>query len=1059
MEQVKTIKKPKWKVLEKINDVIEKISNRKWLPYVLFLYFIAFVMFAFTLVRNQFTIPVSGDFTLQEIPFYYNGYDDWWHLLKTGEFVLWDDSAMLGVNNIGANSFYYLFNPFFVVLLLCPRQFLAQGQAFMMITKMVLAGVSMKMLLDYFKLKKETTWLIGIAYAFCGWNFYYLWFNHFLEIAVMMPFILLGIEKIIKEQKPMFLIWSIFISGLTNYYFLICFCFCGVMYGIFRYFQNMGEYNRIMKDNKTKKERTFDVRGVVIFQGIFAFACGLMLSAIILLPCFATSIENPRVQYASYLPNLKNSLKLVFASLSGKGETSFSQAFKSFFDYLTKWKLAGGNDRNYIYPLVAFFTPNVSCMNSVVYNTYTYSYASMFVYTPVVLFFVPSLIQSFKSRHYSTIIGAFGMCLLLFTPFAYYCFSGFTDAAYGRWYIFVTAIICVFVGTQFDKINHMSIWYLDVSFGIVLAFYGFLLYKGELYRAQSMDESIYYFYGELAYIVILYLYIRKNFRKPDLASDLRYFIAFEAIVMCNITLIGQGTTSYQGLYGGQNNVKEETALVQTLKAEDDDYYRIFTTSADRSSNNLAMILGSPGVGTFHSTFNYNLNEFLDWSTVKYQVSESSWSMGIHEKRINLDEFVGIKYYIVKDDDNNIPFGFSEYISTDDHVVYINDNYIQLGYAYDTIINDEVMTKFKGYQSSSEYILENEKAYLTGAILNQKDIDEIFNKENPTARGFNYINKDNKQTISKDIITPRMDSSLVKVYFKNGTNYEAKGNFTSQNARGLTYGSYIDIDASTLNVGADCATRGRCFVTIQARMGENLKITLYGKKSDGREYVLSSDKHMTHWFNSSKGGDSKRQRGFYVDDQVTRVRIEVLDHMNNYNYSMLFPYISYEYEDTYNNQIDNLKKDTLQNIEVNVNDFSFETNFDKKKMVVLQIPYDKGWSLKTYDDNHKLIASKKIYKGQGGFISFLAEEGHYYYEFDYSTPNLLLGIGVMSVGIICAGTYLILENNHRISPKKMKNKFVNPFLGGRKGQRKYSKGHWNQLVNDYNKNTLDDSFYK
>ena len=238
------------KVGQFISNVYNFLSSKKWVRFVFFMYIVAFTMFAYTLVRNQFTIPIGGDFTLQEIPFYFNGYDDWWHALTTGEFVMWDDSGFLGVNNIGANSFYYLFNPFFLVLLLVPRSIMPQAQAFMMISKIVLAGVSMKLLLEKFKLKEETTWLFAVAYAFCGWNLYYLWFNHFLEIAVLMPLVLLGIEYIIKDRKPVLLTIVIFISGLTNYFFLICFCFCGVIYAGFRFFQNWKEYSLIMKEKK-----------------------------------------------------------------------------------------------------------------------------------------------------------------------------------------------------------------------------------------------------------------------------------------------------------------------------------------------------------------------------------------------------------------------------------------------------------------------------------------------------------------------------------------------------------------------------------------------------------------------------------------------------------------------------------------------------------------------------------------------------------------------------------------------------------------------------------------
>ncbi len=132
---------------KKIKEIYDFLASQKWVRFIVFMYLAAFTMFAYTLVRNSFTIPIGGDFTLQQIPFYFNGYDDWWHALTTGEFVMWDDSGFLGVNNIGANSFYYLFNPFFLILLIVPRSIMPQAQAFMMITKIVLAGVSMKLLL------------------------------------------------------------------------------------------------------------------------------------------------------------------------------------------------------------------------------------------------------------------------------------------------------------------------------------------------------------------------------------------------------------------------------------------------------------------------------------------------------------------------------------------------------------------------------------------------------------------------------------------------------------------------------------------------------------------------------------------------------------------------------------------------------------------------------------------------------------------------------------------------------------------------------------------------
>ena len=1022
----------KW--VSKLKEIKDKLSKKRYLPFFVFMYSIAFVMFFYTLIRNQFTIPVSGDFTLQEIPFYFNGYDDWWTFFKTGQFVLWDDSAMLGVNNIGANSFYYLFNPFFLVLLIVPRSLIPQAQAFMMITKMVLAGFTMKLLLQKFNVKEGTTWLIATAYAFCGWNLYYLWFNHFLEISVLMPLVLLGIEYIIRDQKPLPLIFTIFVSGLTNYFFLISFCFCGVIYAIFRYFQNMKYYSQIAKGRKQNKIfQLMDVRIEVVFQGIFAFAIGLLLCAVILFPCFSVALTNSRVTSQTYLTSIIEA----FNQFSN-AEIPFNEAFKSFFDTVFKWPEP--NDKKYIlFPLVAFFTPNVSCFDSLVFahQGYDNTYASCFIYTPLLLMFVPCFIQALKKRSVSTIIGFIGILVLMFTPFAYYCFSGFTGVAYARWYIFVTAISCLFIGVYYDQKEEMKIWTLNLSLGIVVFVYGFLLYKSqELINAnvsnlKAMDERTIYLYGQLIYILILYFYLRKNYKKESITYDLRYLVALEAIVMCNITLLVHGTVNFNNLYQGHDNITEEMEITQKIKQSDDSYYRLFSTTADRDGNNLAMMYGTSGIGTFHSIYNYELEDFLDWSQVQYG-GRGGWSMGVHEKRINLDEFLGVKYYLLKSDDNNIPFGFSEYLTTDSHVVYRNDNFIELGYAFDTIIktndNDKYYDDYgkgpityQGYLSfSSKETLYNEKAYLTGAILYNDDFDRIFPQG---TNDFKVITEKSEISDNIYITDTTLRDSDINVYFAEWNNepyfhnqYTNLGNYSYKNTKDLTWFSYLDIDTSHLHIGEECSTRGKCFVSVQARMGENLNITLYGQK-DGQEYEITSDHHMKHYYD--KRGDSKKQRGFYVDDKVTRIKIEVLETMNNGRY-LLKPYIAYEYEDTYLKQIEALKENPLMNIQKGVNDFSFETDFKEDKFVVLQIPYDNGWSLERISGEEK--ENIDLYKGQGGFVAFLGKAGNYRYVLKYQTPYLKQGIICLGIGTALLSAFYIGHLNFYLSKRKYEELF-------------------------------------
>ena len=113
-----------------------------------------------------------------------------------------------------------------------------------------------------------------------------------------------------------------------------------------------------------------------------------------------------------------------------------------------------------------------------------------------------------------------------------------------------------------------------------------------------------------------------------------------------------------------------------------------------------MVEGYNGIGTFHSVYNYNLNSFLSWSHVTY--GSSGWSMGVHEKRANLDEFLGIKYYILPSNDTNVPFGYTKIMETNGKTVYRNDNHIELGFSFDRIYQTTVMdSSYRSYNGATE----------------------------------------------------------------------------------------------------------------------------------------------------------------------------------------------------------------------------------------------------------------------------------------------------------------------------------------------------------------------
>lgn len=1019
--------KPQKKRID-FKGIWQKLTSNSWVTYVFLLYVVAFLTFGYTLIRNSFVIPISGDFVIQEIPFYFNGYDDWKEAFATGHFPLWDDSAFLGVNNIGANAFYYLFNIFFLPTLLLPREIIPQVQAFLIITKIVLAGVGMRKLLEIYEVKEDTCILVGLAYAFCGWNFFYLWFNHFFEITVLMPFFLWSIEYLLRKRNPFYLIFMVALVGITNYFFLISFCFTGVLYSLFRYFQRFKIMKEMNEEAKKEHPHILHVRLEIMLKGVMSFALGLILAAFILLPCFDAVLTNPRVSDATYAGTLVESFNAFKDALKGSSFTMKVEAFKEFFGLLTDWEQAEGSaeyaTKYLMYPAISFFFPNISCYDSPLFinNGYDNHQASLYVFTPLTLLLLPSLLLSLKKRKWSHFLAVGFSLVLLFTPFAYYCFSGFTTNAYGRWQIFIVCIYCIYVATSFDHKDEFVKGSMLASLILTLGIQYYLIDKAKgmqgTVSTKNLDQDREMFcYIAMIYTVIIYIIYLFGLKRKNFTKHLKFVIAFEAVIVGNIVQQVQGTTNFNtSLYGGYTNVAEEVRLANRIKEVDSSYYRVFSTSADRTGNNLAMILGTKGVGTFHSVYNYNLDEFLNWSQITY--GYGGWSMGIHEKRVNLDEFLGIKYYIVKSSDHNIPFGFEEIYSTDNHSVYINNNHIELGSSYETIYNKSSMSsEWYSFTRSSSHTFMNELAYLNGAIID----DEISEKLLSEYPNFMLKVPGSDEAITSKYHKVANGTVMVERYEDNKLQEPINASENSNALKALKWNSVVEETFPSLKVCGNASRENPCYVDIQARLGENLYISLYGGENQDR--FLVGDNHMTHWY--SKTGDIKTNRGFYVQEPVTKIRIEVRDNFDE-SRSLLIPDVQYEYYDDFKENIETLKQYAVSNVQVISSDeYHFETNYETPRIVVLNIPFDKGWTLKDNQSNEEI----ELIMADGGFNAFIANPGNYQYVLVYETPNLFFGFKITFIGTMFVLLYYVILDS--IKKYNMENRLTHlvPFKKG------------------------------
>lgn len=138
--------------------------------------------------------------------------------IKKGNF-LWNWNIDLGSSFIGAMGYYTLGSPFFWLTLLFPKNAFPYLAGWIYMLKYAIAGVSSFLYLRRFVGDKKFALLGSVLYAFSGFQTTNLLFYSFHDAVAFFPFMLLGLEKLIVDNKKGEFAFSVFLNAFINYYF------------------------------------------------------------------------------------------------------------------------------------------------------------------------------------------------------------------------------------------------------------------------------------------------------------------------------------------------------------------------------------------------------------------------------------------------------------------------------------------------------------------------------------------------------------------------------------------------------------------------------------------------------------------------------------------------------------------------------------------------------------------------------------------------------------------------------------------------------------------------
>ena len=145
--------------------------------------------------------------------------------IRSGNGLLYTWSVGMGMDYLGLIA-YYLASPLNLGSVLLPEGWLLGYFSLLVPIKLGLAGLFFALFLkDIFRRNDVSIAVFGGLYGLCAWALGYQWNVMWLDTFALLPLVVLGEVKLLRDNKVILYTVSLFFSVFTNYYIGLFTCF------------------------------------------------------------------------------------------------------------------------------------------------------------------------------------------------------------------------------------------------------------------------------------------------------------------------------------------------------------------------------------------------------------------------------------------------------------------------------------------------------------------------------------------------------------------------------------------------------------------------------------------------------------------------------------------------------------------------------------------------------------------------------------------------------------------------------------------------------------------
>ena len=606
----------------------------------------------------------AGDFNDQQINFYQyaNAF------VKQGGSFSW--ATDLGSGFVNSYSFYLLGSPFFWLSLWVPSRLMPWMMVPLLCLKMALAGGGAYRWARRWVRSEDWTMVAGCLYVFSGFTVYNIFFNHFLDVVALFPYMLAALDDAALDGKRGSFPFWVALNLINNYFF-----FAGQAVFLVIYFLCM------------LAGRVYKVGPRTIASLVWETMLGCAMGCVLLIPAGLSLIHNPRT----------------IDPYNGYGYLLY------------------GNSQQYGAILYsAFLMPDAPYFRDM-FQEGILKHTSMTAYLPLVgIVGGIAFCRGRRAHPFTYILKTCIVCA--FVPVLNSAFYALNSSYYARWYYMPVLVLCGATAYALER-PHLAerqiprAWRLVALVTLSAAAFALLPNTDEEGNFQlGVVDLQPRFWGIFAVSVLGVLLFwalwrlcrnHRNWGQTLLAGILAFSFLYGSVHL-SLTKYPQWHTDSNLIAETYDSVSEmETAL------PDDAFYRI---DAYGAHNNLGLWFDKSCLQFFNSTVAPSIMEFYPEAGVTRDVNSKP-----DAQNYALRGLLSVRYTLVARDSaedwtkENLS-GWTQCGETSAYLIYQNDNWVPMGFTYDYYVTQEQL----------ETVPEEERAQiLMRALLLDEDQLETY----------------------------------------------------------------------------------------------------------------------------------------------------------------------------------------------------------------------------------------------------------------------------------------------------------------------------------------------